>query len=302
MSTYPPPPPSGQPPQDPDPGQQYPPPPPGQQYPPPPPGQQYPPPPPGQQYPPPGQQYPPPPPGQQYPPPPPGQQYPPPGQQYPPPGQQYPPPGGQYPPPGQQPPPGAPTPSRLTSILSNNLVRVGAVAVIIVAVVVAILIGGSGSSNTQKTFTGGGPAASAPNATPFNVTFPFSWTAVPASGLAAYPGHPVAVLLRQDKTGLIVISRARSNPKLGLTTLGPTLAKAITGKFSDAKSVTSKIVKVGSGQAFYYALVRTKAGTVNALLIVPAGAVTYELNSVVPGNQPVAAREVGRIFLSFNLS
>jgi hypothetical protein len=179
-------------------------------------------------------------------------------------------------------------------------VRLGVVLVIVAAVVVAIVVGGGGSSNS--TLTAGGPVGSAPTAPAFNVTFPSSWSAVPASQLSAYAGNPVAVLLRQGRTGLIVVTRARSNPKLGLTTLGSTLSKAIASRFPDAKTVTVKLVKVRSGDAFYYAFIRTKAGTVNALLVVPAGAITYELNSVVPGNQPDAAREVGQIFLSFGLS
>jgi hypothetical protein len=203
------------------------------------------------------------------------------------------------------PPPVAPAPNfrRRSSLLSNNLVRIGAIAVIAVAIVVAIVVGSGGSANTQTTFQGGGPTpgASGPAAAPFHLSFPSSWSAVPASGLAKYPGSPAAVLLRQARTGLIVVTRARTNPKLSLSALGASIAQQISARFHDARTVGTKLVKVKAGKALYYAFLRTQAGTVNAVLVVPAGAYTYELNSVVPGNQPHAATEVGQIFLSFKL-
>jgi phage tail protein X len=189
-------------------------------------------------------------------------------------------------------------------VFSSNLVRLGAVVMIVAAVVAAFLLGGGASSNTQTTLTArGSPLASGSQAAPrFNLSLPPSWSAVPASRLAAYPGHPVAVLLRKNRTGLIVITSSRSNPKLGLAALGPSLAKNIAARFPDAKTVSAKLVTVRAGTAFYYSFVRTKAGTVNGVLVVPAGKVTYQLNSVTPGDQPQAAKEVGQIFLSFRLS
>jgi hypothetical protein len=186
-------------------------------------------------------------------------------------------------------------------VFSNNFVRFGLVALIVAAVVVAILVGSGGSSHKAKTLTAGGPVPGAPAAPAFNLSYPSSWSQVPASQLSAYPGKPVAVLLRKNRTGLIVITRARTNPKLGLPTLGPVLAKKISARFHDAKTVASRTIHVNAGRAFYYSFARTKAGTVHGLLVVPAGAVTYELNSVAPGDQPQAARDIGQIFRSFSL-
>lgn len=175
---------------------------------------------------------------------------------------------------------------------------------IVAAVVAAFFLGGGGSSNTRTTHTAGASplASGAPAAPRFNLSLPSSWSAVPVSRLAGYPGHPVAVLLRKNRTGLVVITSARSNPKLGLAKLGPSLAKQIGARFPDAKTVLSRLVTLRAGPAFYYSFVRTKAGTVNGVLVVPAGAVTYQLNSVTPGDQPQAAKEIGQIFASFRLS
>ena len=208
------------------------------------------------------------------------------------------------PPAAPQAPPPAPSRRSGRLVFSSNLVRMGALIVIAAAVGAAFLLGGGGSSNTQTTLTtGGSPLASgAPAAPRFNLSLPSSWSAVPASRLAAYRGHPVAVLLRKNRTGLVVVTSTRSNPKLGLAALGPSLAKQIAARFPDAKTVSAKLVTVRAGTAFYYSFVRTKAGTVNGVLVVPAGAVTYQLNSVTPGDQPQAAKEIGRIFVSFRLS
>lgn len=183
----------------------------------------------------------------------------------------------------------------LAGRLSDNGVRVGAIAVIlaVVAVILVLVLHTGGSSNQQNSAQGGGPTL------PFNITFPPSWTPVHHGQLATYPGNPVMVLLRENHTGVVVITRARSDPKLGLSTLGPTVAKRIADRFPDTRTTASKLINVRSGKAFYYSFVRTQAGTVNALLVVPAGAVTYEFNSVTPGNQSQAAKEVGQIFASF---
>lgn len=206
-----------------------------------------------------------------------------------------------YPP---QPPGGQPRPPAAASPFSNSLVRLGAVAVIGVAVILAFALGGGGSSNTSTTFSSNGspPVAGAAAGPPFQLSLPATWSAVPASQLSAYAGDPIAVLLRANHTGVIVITAARSNPKLVLSSLGPLVAKRITSRFPDAKTVTAKIVAVRAGQAFYYSFVRTSARTVNAILVVPAGSVTYELNSVVPGDQTQAAKEIGQILLSFSIS
>jgi hypothetical protein len=189
-------------------------------------------------------------------------------------------------------------------VFSSNVFRLGVVTVVVVAVLAALLLGGGNgsSSSSQTILRGGGSSPGAPAAPRFNLSFPSAWTAVPVGQLATYAGHPVAVLLRAKHTGLIVITGARSNPSLTLTQLGPSISKKITSSFKDARTVSAKLVTVPAGKAFYYSFVRTKAGTVNALMVVPAGTITYQLNSVVPGDQPLAAREIGKIFLSFTLS
>src|SRR3954447_1398849 len=61
-----------------------------------------------------------------------------------------------------------------------------------VAIVAVALFTGDGSSSNQNAFT---------------ISYPKTWTRLPKAKLASLPGHPGAVLRRNNGQGLVVIRR-----------------------------------------------------------------------------------------------
>jgi hypothetical protein len=148
------------------------------------------------------------------------------------------------------------------------------------------------------TDNGGGTLRGSGGAT-FSLDYPSSWSPLSADELAKQPGSPQAVLRRDGKSGLVIVKGERKRAR-GDAKFARQLDREFAKRFPDFKKGSSKIIQTDAGNAFYYSYARSKAGTVNTVVIVPSPGGSYVLNTVVPAGNVEAAREVGHIIVSFN--
>jgi hypothetical protein len=161
-----------------------------------------------------------------------------------------------------------------------------------VAIGLVSLLGG-GSSST------GGTLSSSSKENAFNISYPKSWSPLSTDKVASLPGHPLAVLRRNDGQGVVVIRRETGAPPADLNTLGAQLGQQLKRRVPGLKLHTQKLVKIRSGTALYTSYV-TKKGTVQSVVVVPAGSRTFSINTVSRGGADNVAREIGKMILSFN--
>jgi hypothetical protein len=172
----------------------------------------------------------------------------------------------------------------------------GLAALALVATAVVLLVTGTFSSDKKSknssTVTG-------PTDAPFKLDYPHSWRPLGQTQLAQLPGRPLAVLRRTDGHGTFVV--ARRGP---VTTPLADLAKGLKGRlskqFSDFREIGAKTVTLHGSRSLVYTFARTKTGTAQSLVVVPAGDHSFTLNAVVPPQSPDAAREVGAMIASFD--
>jgi hypothetical protein len=187
---------------------------------------------------------------------------------------------------------------------STRTLAAGALLILAVAAAVLVLGGddddGGGSGGPElRTLEAGGPSDAAPAAAPLTLSHPASWSEVPKDQLTAQgPGETLAVLRREGRTGLLVVTRQASSDDLDLETLGERLGKQLKRGLPDAREVAARPTQLPAGDAFVYSFVRSRAGTVHTIVVVPSGAETYVLNSVVPSGDDTAAQESGEIVRS----
>jgi hypothetical protein len=181
---------------------------------------------------------------------------------------------------------------------------VAGLAVVAVAVVAVILLtgddddGGSGGAGSVRTIELGGPTDDAPAAPKFKLSIPPTWDEVPKEQLTDARGEPLVVLRRENRTGLLVVTRQSSAKDLDLETLGKRLGKEVKSGVADAREVASRPTRLPAGDAYVYSFVRRKAGTAHTIVVVPSGPSTYVLNTVIPSGEKQAAQESGEIVRS----
>jgi hypothetical protein len=194
--------------------------------------------------------------------------------------------------PSHQQPPAAPAPDPHTRLsLLSRWVRVallGLVAVGVVIVAVALLTGGGSSGNGT---------VSGSNA--FNISYPKTWSPLPKDKLASLPGHPLAVLRRNDGQGVVVIRSEAGAPPADLNKLGADLARQLRRRDPSLKIHTQKVVKLRSGEALFTTYL-TRTGRVQSSVVVPAGKRTFTLNTFSRGGADDVAREIGKMIVSFD--
>jgi hypothetical protein len=172
-------------------------------------------------------------------------------------------------------------------------ILVGAV-VLAGAAAAAILIFLGGSNDKGGTVKG-------PNkANAFTISYPDAWRPLSASKVAGLPGHPLAVLRRSDGKGYVVVRRERGTPPANLTKLGASLGAQLKKRVPDLQLRSTKTVKIRAGNALFTSYIRKKTGTVQSVVVVPAGNRTFTLNTVSRGGANNVAREIGRMILSFD--
>jgi hypothetical protein len=144
-------------------------------------------------------------------------------------------------------------------------------------------------------------AVEGPAQASFHLEYPRAWRPLEASQLAQLPGRPLAVLRRTDGHGtLVVTTRPALTTPLDRVATG--LKRRLSQQFTDFREIGAKLVTLHGTRALVYTFARTKTGTAQSIVVVPAGDHSFTLNAVVPPQSPQAAREVGAMVASFDPS
>ena len=193
------------------------------------------------------------------------------------------------------PPPPAPPPAPQRSFFSGRRELVlGALVVVGLLVAAVMFFKGGNDKNTAGTVTG-------PNkANAFKISYPNSWQPQSTAKAAAAPGHPLAIIRQKDGKGYVIIRREKGNPPANLAKLGTTLGAQLQRRIPDLKLRSSKTVKIRSGTALFTSYIRKKTGTVQSVVVVPAGSRTFTINTISRGGANDVAREIGKMIVSFD--
>jgi hypothetical protein len=133
----------------------------------------------------------------------------------------------------------------------------------------------------------------------FSLDYPSKWSPVSKDQLASQPGAPVSELRRDGKSGLVIVrseqKRARTDTKFAQQ-----VQSELSHRFPDFKKGSFKVIRTQAGPSLYLSYTRSKAGTVNTVTVIPSGAHSYVVDTVSPAGNTDAAREIGKMILSFN--
>lgn len=125
----------------------------------------------------------------------------------------------------------------------------------------------------------------------FSIATPKGWKAVAA-------GPAATVLQRTDRRGLVVIRR-RAAVRGSFAALTRTLTRRLDSKLPDFWPAGARVARLGTGRGLVYTFVRRDAGTVQSIVVAPAGERSYTLDLVAPGDARDVARELGGMVRSF---
>jgi len=147
--------------------------------------------------------------------------------------------------------------------------------------------------------TGPSSEVHGPSGAPFTLTLPEGWSSVPEDQLSQLPGSPVAVMQQTDGAGVVIIN-TQPPTKGNLQALSKEIEQKLKQNIPDYKPIGTSTINLPAGQAVQISYARTKAGTADTLVVVPAGGRIYTLNSVIPGGDTAAVKEAVDIINSFN--
>lgn len=147
--------------------------------------------------------------------------------------------------------------------------------------------------------TGSDNTVHGPSGAPFTLTLPAGWKSLPQDQLSELPGSPVAVMQQTDGAGVVIVNT--QPPTNGsLQALSKEIESKLKQNIPDYKPIGTGTLNLPAGQAVQISYARTKAGTADTLVIVPAGGRIYTLNSVIPGGDKQSVKEAVDIIQSFN--
>jgi hypothetical protein len=172
-------------------------------------------------------------------------------------------------------------------------VAIGLVAAVVAAAAAILLLGGGDDADK-------GGKVEGPEGSKFTVGYPETWRALSKDEVADLPGDALAVLRRKDNKGFVVVSKQGGKPPKNADRLMRDLGRELRERVPDFKRRSSKRIRVRAGQALFTSYIRKRTGTVHSIVIVPAGKQTFTLNTISRGGANDAAREIGRIILSFD--
>ena len=162
------------------------------------------------------------------------------------------------------------------------------------AIAAAVLVTTLGGDDDQ----GDTLTSSQPNG--YTMQYPSNWRALPAAELENLSPQPLALIRRKDGEGLVIIREAGRAPG-DFTSFTSQLTKRLDGRLPDFQKRTSRRVKIRAGRALFYSYIRRDKGTVNTIVLVPAGKRSYTINTVSGGRAKDAAREIATMILSFDV-
>jgi hypothetical protein len=138
-----------------------------------------------------------------------------------------------------------------------------------------------------------------PSGAPFTVTLPSGWKSLSQDELSQLPGSPVGVMQQTDGAGVVIIN-TQPPSSASLPALAKELEKKLKQTVPDYEQIGTSTLNLPAGQAVQISYARTKAGTADTLVVVPAGGRIYTLNSVIPGGDEKAVKQAIAIITSFN--
>jgi hypothetical protein len=147
--------------------------------------------------------------------------------------------------------------------------------------------------------TGSESTVHGPSGAPFTVQLPPGWRSLSSEELSRLPGSPLAVMQQTDGAGVVIIN-TQPPSSAGLNALAKEVEKKLEATIPDFKLVGVSTINIPAGQAASISYARTKQGTADTLVVVPAGGRIYTLNAVIPGSEREAAEEAATIIRSFN--
>jgi hypothetical protein len=106
--------------------------------------------------------------------------------------------------------------------------------------------------------------------------------------------------MKETDGAAVVIINTQPPSQAGLQALAKEVRKKLATTVPDFKFVGASTINIPAGQAASISYARTKEGTANTLVVVPAGGRIYTLNAVIPGGEKEAAAEAAAIIRSFN--
>jgi hypothetical protein len=186
----------------------------------------------------------------------------------------------------------------LTLVRSGRRVRTALLKVAAVGVV--ILLGVAGALALVGRGDGDSPSkVSGPAGYEFTVLQPDGWTAVGDAERKSIPGAPLAVLRRDGGGGLVTVN-APAQEARNFDRVAAQLDRRLRREIRDFRRVGARSVQVEAGEALLYSYARTRRGTAHTVLVVPGAERTYTVNAAVPAGAEDAAKDVGRILMSFD--
>lgn len=164
-------------------------------------------------------------------------------------------------------------------------------ALIAAAIVVSLFVFGGSSSHTEH----------GPSSAPFSVKLPAHWKAVSSSQLSSANGPAIAAYERTDGTAVVLVRRGSTLPVISqqfVKTLDARFRKNLPGY----APLAARIITTKAGAVFFFSYVRRtgkKRGTVDTVVLVPAGDHSFVLDTVSNPTSTAAAKDLGSIIDSF---
>ena len=165
---------------------------------------------------------------------------------------------------------------------------IAVVAVLVAAAIGLVALWPSASSES-------GPDTATVSAPGFTMSYPDGW-----EQLDRAPAGMAAGVRREDGRAFLTVREEKplaGDPDKLVGDLDGELGR----RFGDFRKGTAQVVELEAGQAISYTYARTRVGTANGVLLVPAGDRSYVIDTVVAAGANDAARELGAIVRSFDL-
>jgi hypothetical protein len=132
--------------------------------------------------------------------------------------------------------------------------------------------------------------------------FPNNWAQVSPGELKGAPQNAVAALWRKDKSASVIVLRSGPVPLTAATVTK--LERELKGKYPDFVPLRAQYVRTRAGKALVVAYERTKQGKngeLDTVTIIPAGRVSYVLDTTSPAGNVKIDHELQGIIASTRL-
>lgn len=133
--------------------------------------------------------------------------------------------------------------------------------------------------------------------------FPGNWAQVSPGELKGAPSNAIAALWRKDKSASVIVLRSGPVPLTAMTVTK--LERGLKAKYADFVPLRAQYVQTRAGKALVVAYERTKQGKhgeLDTVTFIPAGRITYVLDTTSPAGNAKIDHELQRIIGSARLT